>query len=232
MNLRLYRKLNFSGSYEYCSEPTIWWEVSVDDDCVMDYALGGPSAYAIGDGTIYDPAPACFDTDAPSAPFAPEHCGAYDAETPGEGFEIDSDTTGHYPAIPDERTGVVNCLLHDPDDVYTGFSRGEIVTSGAGCKTTAGDYFFTDEGAVAYINLENATGVTVTINLTGLTPAAAYTVTANINRYTAGGGAFVDAIQVEIDFAADGASDTVNYQVPVNTDFDYEFASIASVALA
>lgn len=65
--------------------------------------------------------------------------------------------------------------------------------------------------------------------MTGLTAAVAYTITANINRYTAGGGAFHSTVQVEIDFTADASSDSVDYEVPVNTDFDYEFASIVSV---
>lgn len=134
-----------------------------------------------------------------------------------------TDPIGEYKAI-----GTITTTLSLPDSVTAALVRGSS-TSGALCKTTAGTIGSTSAGATGTLAITGTTSVQVTIPLTGLTVALAYTITADINRYTAGGGAFVDTVQVEIDFTADGASDTVDYGVPVNTDFDYEFASIVSV---
>ena len=127
-------------------------------------------------------------------------------------------------------TGATQVSLATPDTVQAALARAS-VSPGTLCKTTLVSVGSTTARSTTQIAV-NATAVTVTISLTGLTTSTAYTITANINRYTAGGGALFDATTAEIDFTADGASDTVDYEVPVNSDFDYEFASIASVVAA
>jgi hypothetical protein len=44
-----------------------------------------------------------------------------------------------------------------------------------------------------------------------------------VNRYTAGGGSLVDQITVTVAFTAEATSENYVYDVPVNTDYDYEF---------
>lgn len=117
------------------------------------------------------------------------------------------------------------------DTVHTAMVR-DAASSGTLCRTQAGTITSTGKFSNASIIIQSTTTVRATISLTGLTVSQAYNITANINRYTAGGGGFVDTVQAVINFTADGASDTVDYDVPMNTDFDYEFASIASVVAA
>jgi hypothetical protein len=47
-------------------------------------------------------------------------------------------------------------------------------------------------------------------------------VTVKINRYTAGGGSYVDFVYDTIEFTSSGTTEDIEYDVPVNTDYDYE----------
>lgn len=127
--------------------------------------------------------------------------------------------------------GSASASLSVPDTVHAAMVRAS-ATSGTLCKTTAGTIGSTSARSTSALSITGSRSVRATISLTGLTVSQAYNITANINRYTAGGGGFVDTVQAVINFTADGASDTVDYDVPMNTDFDYEFASIASVVAA
>lgn len=75
--------------------------------------------------------------------------------------------------------------------------------------------------------------VTATIPITGLTNAADYVVTVRINRYTAGGGSYIDFVYDTIEFTASGTTEDIDYEVPVNTDYDYEIdTSYKAIAAA
>jgi hypothetical protein len=51
-------------------------------------------------------------------------------------------------------------------------------------------------------------------------------------RYVAGGGAYVDTgLTDEVTFTASGATEDIEYHVPVNTDYDYE-VDAANVTIA
>jgi hypothetical protein len=56
-------------------------------------------------------------------------------------------------------------------------------------------------------------------------------VTVEIDRYTAGGGSYVDTITDDITFTASGTTEDIDYDVEVNTTYDFEFvgATIAAV---
>lgn len=107
---------------------------------------------------------------------------------------------------------------------------------GSLCKTTAGSI----GSATACPNslcddalsITGTTTVTVTIPLTGLTIGADYEIDIILNRYTAGGGAFVDTITDTVAFTAGAAAEDLTYEVPVNTDYDYEFDSAENLVSA
>lgn len=135
------------------------------------------------------------------------------------------------------RTNVVSqFIVHNTliafDTVAAALTRGSPST-GSLCKTTAGSIGSTSRGSEGNLSVTATTSVTATIPCSDLTAAVAYTVTVNLNRYTAGGGSFVDTIQDTIEFVATGTTENIEYEVPVNTDYDYEIQTgTATVALA
>lgn len=130
-------------------------------------------------------------------------------------------------------SGDVSCALSDADTVADSQIRAGGITTGSSCKTVAGTITSTTAGTKTQITVTGTNrSVVATIPLTGLTPSAFYDIDININRYTAGGGGLVDAIVVTVNFAATGASEDLDYDVPVNTDYDYEFVSAENLVPA
>ena len=76
----------------------------------------------------------------------------------------------------------------------------------------------------------NTVSVVATIPLSGLTVGVDYTVTIALDRYTAGGGAYVDSITDEVTFTAGATTEDLEYDVPVNTDYDYEITGASCAA--
>jgi hypothetical protein len=111
-----------------------------------------------------------------------------------------------------------------PDTVAAALARGTSV-GGSLCKTTAVSIGSTSAESSTQIAIVS-TSVVATIPLTGLTIGADYSIDILVNRYTAGGGAFVDQITVTVAFTASATSENYDYDVPVNTDYDYEFDSV------
>lgn len=116
------------------------------------------------------------------------------------------------------------------DSVAAALARGT-PTVGSLCKTSAGTIGSTSAGSTTQISVSSVTSVVATLACTGLTAATAYEITVTIKRYTAGGGAYVDSITDTITFTASGATEEIEYNVPVNTDYDYEL-SAATIAAA
>jgi hypothetical protein len=107
-----------------------------------------------------------------------------------------------------------------PDTVDAALDRGS-PTVASDCKTTAAAV----GSSTAYIGtttVTSARSVVATIPIVGLTPSTDYIVTVKINRYTAGGGSYVDFIYDTIEFTAGATDEDITYDVPVNTDYDYE----------
>lgn len=131
------------------------------------------------------------------------------------------------PAVTKQRYGATatcDLLLSVPDTVDAALARGTSST-GSLCRTTAGTIGSTTAGSNAGISVSGTTSVKVTIEVLGLTGNTAYSFDIIVNRYTAGGGAFVDDMVVSVSFVTGPAETMVNYEyhVPVNTDFDYEY---------
>lgn len=135
------------------------------------------------------------------------------------------------PGISSSASGSALEVLTTFDSVAAALARGT-PTVGSSCKTTAGTIGSTTAQSTTNISITSTTAVTVTIPLSGLTPAADYTIDININRYSAGGGSFVDSIVDTVSFTAGAASEDLTYEVPVNTDYDYEFSSATNLVAA
>lgn len=129
-----------------------------------------------------------------------------------------------------ENSGTVYQELSEPDSVAAALERGTS-TTGSGCKTTAGSIASTTIASRSSIAISGTTSVTRTEPLSGLTPGADYQIDFLVNRYTAGGGSFVDQITVTVDFTAGASSEDLVWEVPVNTDYDYEWDSTQNLVL-
>jgi hypothetical protein len=123
--------------------------------------------------------------------------------------------------------------LSDFDTVADARARAS-ATTGSLCKTRAGTIGTTSALSTTQISLgSNTTAVTATIACSSLTASADYELTIDIKRYTAGGGAYVDTIEDTVTFTASGTTEDVEYEVPVNTDYDYEIdTSAVTIAVA
>lgn len=127
-----------------------------------------------------------------------------------------------------EETASINCagsFTHTRsnfDTVHDALGRGS-PTVGTNCKTTAGTIGTTSAGSATQLSITGTRSVRATIPLSGLTIGVDYTVTIEIDRYGAGGGSYVDTITEDITFTAASTSESIEYDVPVNTDYDYEF---------
>lgn len=117
-----------------------------------------------------------------------------------------------------------------PDTVSAALARGT-PTSGTNCRTQAGSIgtVFVGGGSGA-VSITGTRAVVATIPLSGLTNGVDYTVTAEIDRYTAGGGSYVDTITDEITFTASGTTEDLEYDVPIDTDYDYEITGATCAA--
>lgn len=93
---------------------------------------------------------------------------------------------------------------------------------GVSCKTTYGAAGTTTAGVSTQISITGPRSVVATIPCSGLTNGTDYVVTVKINRYTSGGGSYVDFIYDTIEFTAGADTEDIEYDVPVNTDYDYE----------
>lgn len=129
------------------------------------------------------------------------------------------------------QTNQTDSFLSIPDTVEAALARGTSST-GTLCKTTAGTIGSTSAGSATQIAISGTTSVKVTIPLSLLTVAQDYEMDIVLNRYTAGGGAFVNTITVTVAFTAGATSENLVYDVPVNTDFDYEFDHAENLAAA
>lgn len=117
------------------------------------------------------------------------------------------------------------------DSVSAALARGSS-SSDTLCKTTAGIIGSTTAFSIGQISITGTTSVQATIPLTGLVIGESYELDILVNRYTAGGGGLVDQITVTVEFTAEATSENYIYDVPVNTDFDYEYDSIADARCA
>jgi hypothetical protein len=125
-------------------------------------------------------------------------------------------------------SGSAEIKLRTPDTVSAALIRGGIFSEGTACRTgiasvgtatASANVWATGSGS---LSLTGASAVTATIPITGLTNGTAYTVTVKINRYTAGGGSYVDFVYDTIEFTAGASTEDIEYDLPVNTDYDYE----------
>jgi hypothetical protein len=128
----------------------------------------------------------------------------------------DDGGTNTWDATVDQRIDISS-----PDSAYAALLRGS-PASGSSCKTTAGTIGTTSAGSETAIAITDTRAVRATIPLTGLTIGIEYTVTIDLDRYTAGGGAYVDSITDSITFTAGATTESLEYDVPINTDYDYE----------
>lgn len=131
-------------------------------------------------------------------------------------------------SLPSSRRHVKT--LENPDTVSDALGRGTPEV-GSICKTTATSIGSTTEASTTQISVSSATAVVATLAASGLTASTDYEIEITLKRYTAGGGAYVDSITDTITFTASGATEDIEYNVPVNTDYDYEL-SAASIAAA
>jgi hypothetical protein len=118
------------------------------------------------------------------------------------------------------------------DSVDAALARG---TSSAGslCRTTAGTIGSTTAASTTQIAISGTTSSKFPWTAANLAPNSTYEFDIVLNRYTAGGGGFVDEIVETISIttgpAETGATDY--YHVPVNTDYDYEFDRVENLVL-
>lgn len=121
--------------------------------------------------------------------------------------------------------------LSVPDSVAAALARGTS-TTGSLCKTSAGMIGSTSVVATGQIAISGVTSVTRTEPLSGLTVGKTYDIDIILNRYTAGGGSFVDQVTYEtVTFVASATSENFTYEVPVDTTYDYEWDHAANLVL-
>lgn len=113
------------------------------------------------------------------------------------------------------------CYATSFDTVAAALERGGVGT-GSSCRTTTGTIGTTSARSTTALAVTGPRSVVATIPITGLTASTDYIVTVKINRYTAGGGSYVDFVYDTIEFTAGGTTEDIEYDVPVNTDYDYE----------
>lgn len=125
--------------------------------------------------------------------------------------------------------GTAGYDLLNPDTVHDALGRGS-PTVGSSCRTTAGTIGTTAAESTTAISLTGTRSVRVPLACAALIAGTDYIVTVEIDRYTAGGGSYVDTITDTITFTASGATEDIDYDVPVNTDYDYEYAGNETIA--
>ncbi len=111
--------------------------------------------------------------------------------------------------------------LSKPYPVLEALARGTS-TLAALCRTRAGTIGADGAGNPYPVSISSSTAVRASIPITGLTVSTDYIVTVKINRYTAGGGSYVDFVYDTIEFTAGATTEDIEYDVPENTDYDYE----------
>jgi hypothetical protein len=73
--------------------------------------------------------------------------------------------------------------------------------------------------------------VRATLTCTGLTDATAYEITVDLDRYTSDTSTLIDTIQVVIPFTSAGTLDDIEYDLPIDSTYDYEITG-ATIAAA
>jgi len=108
-------------------------------------------------------------------------------------------------------------------------------STGTSCKTTAGGGTRSSVPSRHHLGATvipaGARSVTVTFDISNIVDTCAYQLNVAINRYTAGGGSYVDTIYDTVDFTAANTTANIDYEVPVNTDYDYEYSSATIAAV-
>ena len=222
-----------------------------DSECTLSPATGAQTnqlnqrfyEYNDGDGC-------CGCTSGASSPSGA--CGSYFLHCPVESVEsiiraatsasLYMDCVGCSVVTPTPPTPVfsefaindISWSLSDPLILAEAFASNGAFTAGTNCRTNAGTI---GEAAQSLTRITGGTNVlvessglsvsatqlvTATIPCSGLTAATDYVVTVRIARYMAGGGALVDFVLDTIEFTASGPTEEVEYELPVNTDYDYE----------
>jgi hypothetical protein len=160
-------------------------------------------------------------------------CGSVGTQTECTGTTIVESDTLRYATTPGATCNWYEPFADQfltPDTVSAALARGTS-TPGTLCKTQKGTIGSTSRGAKGTLSISNATAVVATLSCSGLVSGCNYEVTITLKRYTAGGGGYVDSITDTIAFTASGATEDIDYDVPVNTDYDYEM-SAATIAEA
>lgn len=135
----------------------------------------------------------------------------------------DSGTVFDFRALAEQTNDIyIYQTLSVPDTVSAALARGS-PTVASNCRTTGGSSISsTSGGSTGQITITGPRSVVATIPISGLTASTAYILTVKINRYVAGGGSYVDFVYDTIEFTAGATEEEIEYDVPVNTDYDYE----------
>lgn len=107
-----------------------------------------------------------------------------------------------------------------PDTVTAALER-ETPTVDAICSTNAGSIASTSKNATADIAVTSTRSVEVTIEISDLTDATDYELEVTLGRLNTATKIEVDEITDTVAFTSSGTTETVVYDVPVNTDYDY-----------
>lgn len=125
-------------------------------------------------------------------------------------------------AIPTSHT------LSEPDSVAAAQDRGS-PTIGSACETEPGTIDPTSPGNKAELAFTGVRSVAVTISCANLTDGLDYSISATLTKRDASTNALIGTETATITFTADGTTDTVDYDVPIETDVKVEFTSADSI---
>lgn len=117
-------------------------------------------------------------------------------------------------------------ILSAPDTVDAALQRAGGGTTGTSCRTA----YTTDSNGTCTDGYSGsttftATSVIVSVPLSNMVPGCTYVLTVEVDRYTHAG-SFVDSITDSVSFTAGAASDTLEYYLPIRSDYAYEFTGI------
>lgn len=126
---------------------------------------------------------------------------------------------------------VQTCTLDLPDTVAAAMARGS-PTVGSLCQTSPGSIGTTLAGITSQLSFSGTTSVVTTINCEGLQIGQSYVITATLTRRNASDDSLIGTEEVEIEFTAESTTDSVDYDVPIETGVKVEFTSADSIALA
>ena len=128
------------------------------------------------------------------------------------------------------KNGEVAFGVSIPDTVFDALGRGT-PTIGTNCRSTDGTIGSTTARSTTQLAVTGARAVRATLACTGLTDSEDYEITVDLDRYTSDTSTYIDTIQVVIPFTAAGTSEDIEYDLPIDSTYDYEITD-ATIAAA